>query len=190
MAAADGFMKLQDWDKAIAAYSLAAEQDPELVEGWFGIGLAQFGKARQPCEAAYAPLKRCVELDPNHAQARCCLGRVLLARGDARRAEEHFRASIRLDATIAVAHQGLAPILQQRGDLDGAIRAMLEYVRLSGDPDGSGEANVAKLRAQKKAGGRALPPSLTRDLLMIDPEAQARFPPPCRARAAAARSCD
>ena len=47
------------------------------------------------------------------------------------------------------------------------IRAMLEYVRLSGDPDGSGKAHAAAL-LEKKAGRAAKP----------DAEAQARSPPP------------
>ena len=47
---------------------------------------------------------------------------------------------------------------------------MLEYVRLSGDHDGSGKAHAAALlEKKKKAGGRAAKP---------DAEAQARFPPP------------
>ena len=151
---------------------------------WFAIGMAETTKNNgQPCEAAYGPFKRCIEIDPNNDQAHCFLGAVLLrVRGDNARAEEHFRASILLDPKSAAAesaHQGLAVILQKRGDLDGAIRAMLEFVRLSGDPDGSGKATIAGLLEKKKDGGRAAKP---------DAEAQARFPPSRRrARAPAPR---
>ena len=72
----------------------------------------------------------------------------------------HYRPSL-INATA------LACILQKRGDVDGAIRAMLEYVRLSGDRDGSGKARAAALLEKKKAGGRAAKP---------DAEAQARSP--------------
>ena len=138
---------------------------------WFRIGVVEMAKnGKQPCEAAYGPLKRSVELNPDHAGARCGLGNVLLlVRKDYARAEEHLRASIELNPKLAPAHQGLARVLDLRGDLDGAIREMLAYVTLSGDPDGSGKAHAATLLEKKKAGGSAAKP---------DAEAQARFPPP------------
>ena len=141
---------------------------------WYSIAMAECEKnGNQPCEAAYKPLKRCIELNPNHADAQCSLGSVLLHMRDYPRAEEHFRAAIRLAPKVADAHCNLAAVLERREDLDGAIREMLEYIRLSGDPDGSGKTFVARLR--------------------IPSEAQARFPPlPLhrgRARPRALQSC-
>ena len=137
---------------------------------WYRIGVAKTAKNGEvACEAAYKPFKRCVDLDPNHARAHYYLGGVLLdVREDYARAEEHLRAAIRLDPNFA-AHRSLAAVLEKRGDLDGAIRAMLEYVRVSGDPDGNGKAHAAALLEKKKNGGSAAKP---------DAEAQARFPPP------------
>ena len=206
-----------------------------MSEAWYQIGLAEMAKAcGQRCEAAYGPLKRCLELNPDHAdahncfgnfllhvredlpraeehlraairldpnndQAHCFLGAVLLrVRGDNARAEEHFRASILLDPKSAAAesaHQGLAVILQQRGDLDGAIRAMLEFVHLSGDPDGSGNATVAKLLEKKKADLAVQKAALAaREHRRGKPalEAEARPPPPLhrgRARPRALQPC-
>ena len=148
---------------------------------WFRIGVVEMAKnGKQPCEAAYGPFKRCADLDPNHAGAHDGLGGVLLdVREDYPRAEEHFRAAIRLAPKVADAHCNLAAVLERREALDGAIREMLEYVRLSGDPDGSGKATIAGLLEKKKDGGRAAKP---------DAEAQARFPPSRRrARAPAPR---
>ena len=165
------FFVQDKWDEALAAYRAAVEKDPEMSEAWYMIGAAEIAKnGMQPCEAAYGPFKRCLELDPNNARAHCALGGVLLGvREDDVRAEEHFRVAIRLDPKDAPAHYGLAGALERRGDLDEAIREMLEYVRLSGDPDGSGKAHAAALLEKKKAGGRAAKP---------DAEAQARSPPP------------
>ena len=159
------------FDEALAAFRAAVEKDPEMSAAWYRIGVAKTMKnGKQPCEAAYKPFKRCVELDPNHAGAHYYLGGVLLdVREDYARAEEHLRASIELNPKLAPAHQGLARVLDLRGDLDGAIREMLAYVTLSGDPDGSGKAHAAALLEKKKAGGSAAKP---------DAEAQARFPPP------------
>ena len=134
---------------------------------WGMIGMAECAKiGGLPCEAAYKPLKRCVELDPDHAVAHSCLGNVLLnVREDLPRAEEHLRAAIRLDPKVALAHYSLAAVLERRGNLDEA-----EYVRLSGDPDGKGKATVAALlEKKKKKFGHAAKP---------DAEAQARSPPP------------
>ena len=134
---------------------------------WYSIAMAECEKnGNQPCEAAYKPLKRCIELNPNHADAQCSLGSVLLHMRDYPRAEEHFRAAIRLAPKVADAHCNLAAVLERREDLDGAIREMLEYIRLSGDPDGSGKTFVARLR--------------------IPSEAQARFPRPLSTVAACA----
>ena len=165
------FVEQKKWDEALAAYRAAVEEDPEMSEAWYEIGMAEIMKnGKQPCVAAYGPLMRCLELNPNHAGAHCGLGNYLhrVCRDDAR-AEEHLRASIELNPKLAPAHQGLARVLDLRGDLDGAIREMLAYVTLSGDPDGSGKAHAAALLEKKKAGGSAAKP---------DAEAQARFPPP------------
>ena len=163
-------MRQGQFDKALAAYRAAVKKDPEMSAAWFGIGMAENGKHGGVCEAAYAPFKRCVDLDPDHMRAHYGLGDVLrYVRKDYARAEERFRAAIRLAPKVADAHRNLAAVLERREDLDGAIREMLEYVRLSGDPDGSGKATIAGLLEKKKDGGRAAKP---------DAEAQARSPPP------------
>ena len=184
------------WDEALAAYRAAVEKDPEMSEAWYQIGLAEMAKAcGQRCEAAYGPLKRCLELNPDHADAHNCFGNFLLrVREDLPRAEEHLRAAIRLDPNFA-AHRSLAAVLEKRGDLDGAIRAMLEFVHLSGDPDGSGNATVAKLLEKKKADLAVKKADLAaREHRRGKPalEAEARPPPPLhrgRARPRALQPC-
>ena len=162
-------MKQEKWDEALAAYRAAVEEDPKMSAAWYGIGRVEMEKnGGKTCEAVYGPFKRCLQLDPNNPGAHYGLGDVLYVRKDYPRAEEHLRAANRLDPNLELAHQGLAVVLQQRGDLDEAIRETLAYVRLSGDPDGSGKAFAAELRAAKKFGRAAKP----------DAEAQARSPPP------------
>ena len=160
-------MTQMKWDEALAAFRAAVEKDPKMSAAWFMIGFTDNMKnGGKYCEAAYKPLKRCLDLDPNHARAHCLLGGVLLhVRKDAARAEKHFRATIRLEPNYALPHRGLSFILERRDDLDGAIREMLDYTR-KGDPGGDGKATVAELRA-KKAGLAAKP----------NPEAKARPPP-------------
>ena len=127
---------------------------------------------------AVAAFRAAVDLDPNHAAAHCLLGSVLLnVRKDDARAEEHIRAATRLDPISPIPHFDLAVVLQKRNDLDGAIGEMLEYVRLSGDPDGRGKAQVAALLEKKKAG------------LAAKPNAEAKASSPCR-RARATAACD
>ena len=128
------FFGQKKWDEALAAHRAAVEKDPEMSVAWYGIGAAEVAK-NGVCEAAHDPLKRCVELDPDNAGAHYGLGRVLLyVREDDVRAEEHFRAATRLDPNFAPAHSGLAAILQMRGDLDGAIRAMCDCCLLYTSP--------------------------------------------------------
>ena len=106
----EAFFKQKRWDEALAAFRAAVEKDPEMSEAWYEIGMAEIMKnGKQPCVAAYGPLMRCLELNPNHADAHCSLGSVLLdVRKDLPRAEEHFRAAIELDPKLADAHHGLA----------------------------------------------------------------------------------
>ena len=166
-------LEQKKWDEALAVYRAAVEEeDPEMSgAAWAMIGVVENMKAGgRPCEAAYAPFRLCADLDAGNACALCGLGDVLLhVRDDLPRAEEHFQHAIRLAPNFAPAHRGLAGVLEQRGDLDETIRAMLEYVRVSGDPDGNGKAHAAALLEKKKNGGSAAKP---------DAEAQARFPPP------------
>ena len=72
-------------------------------DAWYGIGAIEMKKnGGQPCETAHDPFQRCVELDPNCAGAHSALGNVLLhERKDDVRAEEHFRAALRLDPNNA-----------------------------------------------------------------------------------------
>ena len=163
------FFEQRKWDEALAAFRAAVAKDPAMSEGWYQIGMADMLKnGGRPCEAAYAPFRLCADLDADNARALCGLGDVLRhVRDDLPRAEEHFQHAIRLDPNFAPAHRGLAGVLERRDALDEAIREMLEYVRLSGDHDGSGKAHAAAL-LEKKAGRAAKP----------DAEAQARSPPP------------
>ena len=160
------FLAQGKYDEALAAFRAAVEKDPEMSEAWFWIGMAYTEKnGNKPCEAAHDPFKRCVELDPNHANAHYGLGGVLLyVRKDDVRAEEHFRAATRLDPNLASAHSGLADILQNRGDLEGAIRAMCDCVKAGGDPDD--RAHLDALLEEKRKVERAA---------KANPEAKARF---------------
>ena len=181
--AGEAFYEQGKWDEALAAYRAAVKKDPEMSAAWAGIGASEIAKnGGQYCEAAHDPLKRCVEPNPNHADAHCRLGGVLLyVRKDDVRAEEHFRAATRLDPKdVAPAHRGLADILHKRGDLDGAIRAMLDCVEAGGDSND--RARLDMLVAQELTAKRAAKPN---------PEAKARFAlPVARAPRSRAPSCD
>ena len=72
-----------------------------MSEAWFNISAVEYqmngGKC---CAAEYAPLMRCIKLDPNNADAHLNLGRVqMYVLKDPAQAEESFREAIRLDPT-------------------------------------------------------------------------------------------
>ena len=174
----DENMKQEKWDEALAALRAAVAEDPSMSDAWCAIGTAETCRHGRPCEAAYAPFKKCVELDPGHAGAHFGLGRILLrARDDDALAplasvveegaeasvgdvaEAHLRECVRLaprGPDSADAHIMLAGILERRDDLEGAARAMLEAVRLDesdGGRRGGGRATAARGEGRRARSG-------------------------------------
>ena len=138
------------WDEALAALRAAVEKDPEMSEAWFQIGMTEVMKnGGKPCEEAHEPLARCLQLDPNHAAAHFGFGDVLLhVRKDDVRAEEHFRAAIRLNPHCSAAKE---------------VRKQLQLPKQAGlaaKPNSEAKARVPVRRAR---------PAAAPDLVRLNP---------------------
>ncbi|KAJ8601695.1 hypothetical protein CTAYLR_003187 [Chrysophaeum taylorii] len=83
---------------------------------YFYMGVSSF-KADFPVDQRLDYYRKCVELDPGHADARYNLGCLL---HDTEEAEEHYRAAIAANVNHSDAHLNLALLLDRRGDESGA----------------------------------------------------------------------
>ena len=185
--------KQKKWPEALAAFHAAVKKDPTLSEAWFGIAQVFFRKDRcKATEAMLEPLMRCLDLDPNHANARELHGEYLRV-GDDRdvvAAAEEFRVTIRLDPTNPTARWSLGYMLEHYfGDFQGAAELYREASRLLElllqDPNGSHELNgtamgpreaqiivLDLLRGVLQYGLHDYPTAeeISRQLIRIDPE--------------------
>jgi tetratricopeptide (TPR) repeat protein len=94
---AEGHLALaqQQWDKAEAAYTRAAEQRPLAPEPLFS--LVQLGMRRGQLPQSVARVEAVLAAHPEHPYAHGFLGELLLARGDAVSAIPHFETASRLN---------------------------------------------------------------------------------------------
>ncbi|MGH7887019.1 MAG: tetratricopeptide repeat protein [Candidatus Binatia bacterium] len=90
-------------------------------------------RLRDP-QAAIRAIKKAIDVNPNHVEARTLLGYVELeVRGDADAAIHEYRKVIELKAGSAEAHNNLAVALKKRGDLDEAIVSLNKALDLKAD---------------------------------------------------------
>jgi tetratricopeptide (TPR) repeat protein len=90
-------------------------------------------RLRDP-QGAIRAIKKAIDIDPNHVEARTLLGYVELeVRGDANAAIREYRKVIELKASSAEAHSNLAVALKKRGDLNEAIVSLNKAIELKPD---------------------------------------------------------
>ena len=90
-------------------------------------------RLRDP-QGAIRAIKKAIDIDPNHVEARTLLGYVELeVRGDANAAIREYRKVIELKASSAEAHSNLAVALKKRGDLTEAIVSLNKAIELKPD---------------------------------------------------------
>src|SRR4029077_7427928 len=76
---------------------------------------------KQQLDAAIAELSLSTRMNPGFADAHSALGNARARKGEVKAAEESFRRAIQINPRFYEAQLGLASLLQQTGDLDGAI---------------------------------------------------------------------
>ncbi len=123
-----------DAERAEVAFEHALAFDPDLPEGWTGLGVV--ARARGDAALARRHFRRAVRLAPDFAEGRANLGEALLAEGRAGEAVEALRAALALEPDLAGARLALARALLQRGLLAAEERparwaeARREYLHL------------------------------------------------------------
>lgn len=98
------YQKMEEWSKLESTLSRAVTVAPDFADyyyyqGYAHVKMAQAGNA-DAYEAAKAPLKKCIETDPNFAECYYWLGECLLWTGDDQGALQNFTQAIEHDPKI------------------------------------------------------------------------------------------
>jgi tetratricopeptide (TPR) repeat protein len=164
-----GLALLLDGDvaKAIGSFDRALQLQPELHPARFNRALAflranEYAKAAADLETIFAD-----EHAPLRADAAYHLGIALDRLGRAKEAEEALDRALVLDPTLDAALLYTGLLRERRGDLQGAGRAYLEYLKLHPD------SVVAMLRfgvSAQKAGSADTAKSYLQKVIALAPE--------------------
>ena len=139
------------WAQAVLSFNAAVSADLNHRGASCQLGFAEYNNAGKHCEASFEPYTRCLQHDPTNVAVYINLAGVLLhVRRDVDGAERLLRSALELDPESPDAHGHLSLLLvQERGDLDGAIAEMENCMRVGGVPGFDGEAKLVSLKGMK-----------------------------------------
>lgn len=112
----------------LRAASDAGEDAPASALAWFERGSALDGETDTWDEAARA-YRRCLELDPEFADAHCNLGTIHYNRGERDPAREHYEAALAIDPGHLEASFNLGNLHEEEGRREAALRHYKNAVR-------------------------------------------------------------
>ena len=115
--------------EAKAAFEVLLKQYPNEADLQLFLGISLL-RLRDP-QAALLAIKKAIEIDPNHVEARTLLGYVELeVRGDVNAALREYRKVIELKPDRAEAYGNLAVAQKRQGELDQAIASLNKALEL------------------------------------------------------------
>jgi tetratricopeptide (TPR) repeat protein len=130
------YVRLGEYDKALAEYQTALAIDPHLPQTYHNLCVALFF-LRSYSEAELAA-RHSLEFVPQHVASRYILGRALIAQGHATpEAIEMLRQS---EDKFPNASLILATVLFKQGHVDQTITELRQYLKASPDPDNKQKA--------------------------------------------------
>ncbi|HTD06627.1 tetratricopeptide repeat protein [Undibacterium sp.] len=111
-------MALQHYDQAAASFQQALRLRPEYGEAWNNLGVVY--KNQNEYDVAVTCYQTALASQPGYAKAMFNLGTIHFLQKDHDQALEWYRASLQIDAEQVEAHQNVAAILLDRGELEAA----------------------------------------------------------------------
>ncbi len=120
-----GSTLLERYDKdenlngALQHFQTALAKDPNYSPAYGGLGLVyllkyQANRDKQLLDTAFSTARQAVDLNGQLADNRVSLGRVLVEKGDADKAEAEFKQALMVDPLNAEAHRGLGEVERSR----------------------------------------------------------------------------
>ena len=127
----DGLAQKRDYDKAIAAYSLAIAADPENVRIIDARGVAYERKGED--DLAMADYQLALQKRPNFALAYNNRGTLFLRKGALQSALDDFNAALKYAPTQYLAHANRGRVLALNKEFDAALADFAEAIRIDGN---------------------------------------------------------
>ena len=135
-----------DVDGAEREYRSALRIDPNHVDSRVNLGILLIN-ARNDVDGAEREWRAALRFDPNHIGSHCNLGSLLKnARNDVDGAMREYQSALRIDPNIALTHWNLHHLYCTKGDREGAMHEVREFIRCGGHPGVDGEARLAQLQ--------------------------------------------
>lgn len=128
LARGDAYLKLHEFDKAVADFSQALAIDKHSSPAWFGRGMA-YGRMGQ-IDEGIADLSEFIKRNPDSSLAYTKRGVRYLWKRDRTNAERDLRKAIQLNPNNAEAHDDLGVIHAQRGELTQAVQHFSTTIRV------------------------------------------------------------
>ena len=147
---ADTLRRMGRGPDAAAAYAAAQAVDPTRSEAYSGQALLKRGAYDYNGAAAVVEEPLETAQGPARADLLVSLGETRRHQGRTAEAEDLFRQALAADAGAAAAHDGLARIMEARGDLDAAIAHWDLYLKAR-PGDGAAELRRKELREARAA---------------------------------------
>jgi tetratricopeptide (TPR) repeat protein len=138
--------KRKDYDGATHLYRTAIRTDPTVKVR--RVNLGKLLHELKDHDGAEREWRAALRIDPHCLYTWCNLGGLLLeVRNDHEGAELQFRSALRIDPNDAGILWGLHHTLIVKGDFEGAMHAVHEFIRCGGHPEIDGEGRLAELQA-------------------------------------------
>ncbi|HXE73645.1 MAG TPA: tetratricopeptide repeat protein [Candidatus Nitrosotenuis sp.] len=118
-------------EEAREEFEQALALDPQLAEGFYGLGLVSVEMGDDDQAETY--LRRSLELAPRHAASHYVLGGVCQRRGRVEEALAHHTEAVRADPAQACYYDGMGWALLELDDEERALRAFEEALRREPD---------------------------------------------------------
>ncbi len=115
-------------DEALKLLDTALGMDPNAVDAYFHRG--NFQIVQQKLQEARSDFERCLELRPDHLQARLRLAPILMADGEVPAAEQMLDTAERLDPKSADVHLYRGELCFMQGDIEQASKCFDKAIAL------------------------------------------------------------
>jgi tetratricopeptide (TPR) repeat protein len=119
------------YDEAILEYEFAIQQDPNSLEGHYGLGLCLWFQDKNKEAVSY--LEKTIEIDPNNGASHYYLGRVYKDLGDLDNAEKQYNLAIQISPDEAIVHENLCLLYCEKKDVINIFREVKELIRIQPD---------------------------------------------------------